>query len=62
MFSDGQTDRPTDGPMDGPTDKGFYRVVCPQLESCKNRDKCYFHDSIKKIRKKKHQKSSYTST
>ena len=43
-----------DGPTEGPTDKGFYRVVCPQLESCENREKCYFHDSIKKkLRKKK---------
>ena len=47
VFNDGWTD----GLTDGPTDKGFYRVVCPQQESCENREKCFFHDSIKKFKK-----------
>ena len=47
VFNDGRTD----GPTDGPTDKVFYRVVCPQLESCENREKCYFLDSVKKVKK-----------
>ena len=43
------TDRPTDGPTNGRTDKGSYRVACPQLKRKERKKR-------KKIERKKEYK------